>query len=131
VTILLAGRPRNWGSVPGSDKRYFYFHSFQTDCGAHTASHPRRKGLKLSGRRAEKSTSSSSEIKNAWRYTSSSQMSSWHGATRHRAKFAFTIVKIFIEKVIFIQMVTNSAPFKNPKHHQTFHKIPPLVPFYS
>jgi hypothetical protein len=28
----------------------------------------------------------------------------------HRDKFTFTVVKTFVEKVVFIQMVTNSMP---------------------
>jgi BRCT domain type II-containing protein len=73
-------------------------------------SYLRRKGLKLPGRTAEKSTPASAKAKNARRYTSSSQMSSWHGAIKHSDKFVFIIVKIFIEKVVFIQTRTNATP---------------------
>ena len=46
-SAVQADRPRNRGSVADSDKRRFEFHSFPTDCGAHTASHSRCKGLKM------------------------------------------------------------------------------------
>jgi len=37
-------------------------------------------GVKQLGHKAKYSPSSSAEVKNAWRYTSTSPMSSWHGA---------------------------------------------------
>jgi len=71
-------------------------HRVQTGCGAHPASYPMvpgalSLGVKRPGHDAHHSLPSSSEVENAWSYTSTPTTSSWCGARlEHSGSFTFT-----------------------------------------
>jgi len=75
----------SWVRFPAGAGNYSLLHCVQTGSGDHPASYPMDTrsfslALKRLGRETDHSLPSRAKIKNAWRYISIPNTSSWHGA---------------------------------------------------
>jgi hypothetical protein len=115
-------------AILGGTGNFSLYHQVQNGSGAHSASYPMvpgalSLGIKRPGREADHSRPYNAEVKNAWRYTSTSHTPSWRGAQlkkKHRNNFTFYLYyasplylfKIHFNIIVSYTPVSPSGPFR-------------------